>query len=55
MTEKEFITVISTLAKEIDMLKFENEQLEKANIKLAEKLGKIGLEAIRKEYASDEL
>lgn len=53
MAEHEFITVISTLAKEIELLKFEKEQLENANRKLAEKLGKIGLEIIRKEAESD--
>ena len=55
MAEHEFLTVISTLAREIEMLRFENESLEKANTKPAEKLGKLGLEMIRKEVETDAL
>lgn len=53
MTEQEFLTIISTLAREIEMLKFENSRLEKINHSLAEKLGNIGLEIIRKENEID--
>lgn len=49
MTEREFLTTIATMAKEIEMLRFENERLEKCNGELAAKLGKIGLEMLRKE------
>lgn len=39
MSEREFLTAISVLTKEIDMLKFENEQLQKANDNLVDQIG----------------
>ena len=53
MVEREFLTVISALAREVEMLKYENDRLEKINHSLVEKLGNIGLEIIRKENEID--
>ena len=55
MTEHDFLIAISALSREIDLLRFEKENLEKTNRTLAEKLGNIGLEIIRKECENDGL
>lgn len=44
MAEHEFLTIISTLAREIEMLRFENERLEKANDKLMDQIANIDFE-----------
>ena len=44
MTESEFLTTISTLAKEISMLQYRNRQLEEANSNLIEQIERLHVE-----------
>lgn len=44
MTEHEFLATISILIREIDLLKYENSQLEKANDRLMDQIAKMDIE-----------